>query len=107
LVFDILEFTHVSEGATLESMKVVDGGVEYEVTCSTSKTKEKLKVEKALISIGRVPNVDDLQLHNAGVTIKNGTVVHTDSQVILYKFQRDFMDCLLYKFIRENFQRFH
>jgi len=56
----------IHRSSTLQSLVATDSGVRYEVQC-----EGKLKtcdVERALISIGRVPNFDGLNLEAAGVT---------------------------------------
>ena len=52
--------------ASLVSMEVVNGMVEYTL-CYPSGAKETIRVEKALVSVGRVPNTKGLQLENTGV----------------------------------------
>lgn len=54
--------------AKLERMEVVDGEVEYEITNPDGST-EVIRVEKALLSVGRIPNTEKLGLENAGVEI--------------------------------------
>eukprot|EP00698_Gefionella_okellyi_P023696 TRINITY_DN8164_c0_g1_i1.p1 TRINITY_DN8164_c0_g1~~TRINITY_DN8164_c0_g1_i1.p1 ORF type:complete len:524 (+),score=107.61 TRINITY_DN8164_c0_g1_i1:289-1860(+) len=64
----------------LVSMKVIDGQVEY-VIQHHSGGLETIRVERALISVGRVPNTERLSLANAGVQITpQGYVVDTDTQ---------------------------
>jgi pyruvate/2-oxoglutarate dehydrogenase complex dihydrolipoamide dehydrogenase (E3) component len=48
-------------------MEVVNGQVEYEFECPKNKTKDRIRVEKALLSIGRVPNLEGLGLEKVGV----------------------------------------
>lgn len=52
--------------AQLEKIQYVNGMVEYELSFDDGHT-ELIRVEKALLSIGRVPNVEGLKLENAGV----------------------------------------
>ena len=52
--------------ASLKDIKVVDGMVEYEIENEKGEI-EKITVEKALLSIGRIPNVESLNIENAGV----------------------------------------
>jgi dihydrolipoamide dehydrogenase len=47
-------------------MITIDNEVEYELSYPDG-TREVIRVEKALLSIGRVPNVETLGLENAGV----------------------------------------
>jgi dihydrolipoamide dehydrogenase len=64
----------------LESLKVVGGHVEYVITNSEGR-KETITVEKALVSVGRIPMTNDLGLDAAGVQIDKGCgVVVTDTR---------------------------
>ncbi|MDQ3191102.1 MAG: NAD(P)/FAD-dependent oxidoreductase [Bacteroidota bacterium] len=58
----------VHNEAKLERMVIIDGKVEYEISHKDG-TREVIKVDKALLSIGRVPNVEGIGLENAGVKI--------------------------------------
>jgi dihydrolipoamide dehydrogenase len=70
----------VHQGASLKRMEIVAGKVEYELEYKNGKT-EVFKVDKALISIGRVPNIEDIGLENAGVKINDrGCVWDDDTQ---------------------------
>jgi dihydrolipoamide dehydrogenase len=61
--------------AKLESLRVVDGQVEY-VICDPSGVCQPIRVDKALISVGRVPSTAGLGLERAGVALdSNGGVV--------------------------------
>ena len=61
----------------LESLRVVDGQVEYVITNALGQTERHL-VERALVSIGRAPNTDDLNLAAAEIAIdKSGGVAAT------------------------------
>jgi dihydrolipoamide dehydrogenase len=61
-------------------MEVVDGQVEYTIKHETGGV-ETISVERALISIGRIPNTDRLKIENAGVSLdKCGYVVHDNTQ---------------------------
>ncbi len=57
---------HIHHDANLVRMEVIDGEVEYEIEFPDGK-KEVLRVEKALLSIGRVPNVESIGMENAGI----------------------------------------
>jgi dihydrolipoamide dehydrogenase len=73
----------IHRSSKLESLRVVDGKVEYVITGADGKA-EKLRVERALLSVGRVPNTDDLDLDAAGVRVEksgNITVTGTRSSV--------------------------
>jgi dihydrolipoamide dehydrogenase len=66
--------------ATFIGMEVVDGQVEYTIKHETGGV-ETISVERALISIGRIPNTDRLEIENAGVSLdKCGYVVHDNTQ---------------------------
>lgn len=71
----------IHRASKLESLKVVDGKVEYVITNAEGKT-ETIRVDKALVSIGRVPNTRGFGLDTkAGVTIeKNGSLAVTDTR---------------------------
>lgn len=56
----------IHHSAKLERLERVDNEVEYELSYPDGK-REVIRVEKALLSIGRVPNVESLKLENAGV----------------------------------------
>jgi dihydrolipoyl dehydrogenase len=51
--------------ATLDRMEIVDGEVEYEITCDGN--KEIIRAEKALLSVGRTPNVKNIGLEELGI----------------------------------------
>jgi dihydrolipoamide dehydrogenase len=54
--------------AALKRMEIVDGEVEYELTYPDGRN-EVIRVERALLSVGRIPNTENLGLENAGVTV--------------------------------------
>jgi len=56
----------IHSNAKLERMETIDGEVEYELSY-TDGQKEIIRVEKALMSIGRIPNIENLGLDVAGV----------------------------------------
>jgi len=56
----------IHKESELSSMKVVDGKVEYELLYRDGR-RETHVVEKALISVGRIPNVEGLGLEDIGV----------------------------------------
>ena len=56
----------IHHNAQLERMITIDNEVEYELSYPDG-TREVIRVEKALLSVGRVPNVESLGLENAGV----------------------------------------
>jgi dihydrolipoamide dehydrogenase len=66
--------------AKLDQLNVVDGQVEYQISYPDGK-REVIKVEKALLSIGRVANIEGLNLENAGVkTTASGYIYEEDTQ---------------------------
>jgi dihydrolipoamide dehydrogenase len=56
----------IHSNAQLERLEIVDGEVEYELSYPDGK-QETIRVEKALLSVGRIPNIEELGLENAGV----------------------------------------
>lgn len=64
--------------ASLLNMQKKDGMVEYEIEY-TNGVREKIVVEKALLSIGREPNIKGLGMENAGVNMsKRGIHIGDD-----------------------------
>jgi dihydrolipoamide dehydrogenase len=71
---------HVHHGASLKRMEIKEGRVEYELMYKNGDS-EIFNVEKALISIGRVPNVENIGLENAGVKLnERGSIWDDDTQ---------------------------
>ncbi len=73
----------IHRASKLESLQVKDGKVEYVITNADGKL-ETIRVERALVSVGRIPNTSELGLEAAGVKLdKSGsvTVLHTRSSV--------------------------
>lgn len=70
----------VHHGVSLKHMKIIDGEVEYELLHKNGGT-EVIRVEKALVSVGRVPNIEGLDLHKAGVKLnERGSIWDDDAQ---------------------------
>lgn len=68
------------QGSSLVRMEIKDGEVEYELKYKDGKT-EVFRVEKALVSIGREPNVEHIGLENAGVKLnERGCIWDDDTQ---------------------------
>lgn len=66
--------------AKLVAMRKLDGEVEYTIEHATG-GRETIRVEKALISVGRVPNTDRIDLDKAGVQLDaRSHIVHQDTQ---------------------------
>jgi dihydrolipoamide dehydrogenase len=75
-----LQGAEVHHGASLKRMEIKNGKVEYELEYKNGKT-EVLTVSKALISVGRVPNTENLGLENAGVRLnERGSIWDDDTQ---------------------------
>jgi len=73
----------IHHGASLEKMSVVDGKVEYVLNYKDGR-RETHTVEKALISVGRVSNSENLGLDAAGVVLNDRGNIddeHTRSNV--------------------------
>lgn len=71
---------NIHRNSRLERMEIVDGEVEYELSY-TDGTSEVFRVEKALVSVGRVPNVKGLGLEEIGVEVNDKcSVVDNDTQ---------------------------
>jgi dihydrolipoamide dehydrogenase len=71
----------IHQNANLERLEVKDGEVEYELSYKDGK-REVIRVEKALLSVGRVLNIKGLEMDNAGVKLsKRGAHIgDTDTQ---------------------------
>ncbi|MBK9285715.1 MAG: NAD(P)/FAD-dependent oxidoreductase [Sphingobacteriaceae bacterium] len=70
----------IHHGASLKHMQIKNGLVEYELSYKDG-TTEKITVEKALISIGRVPNVNNIGFENVGLKMaERGGVWDDDTQ---------------------------
>ncbi len=70
----------VHHRAKLVGMEVVEGEVEYTIQHHTG-GQERIRVEKALVSIGRIPNTRNLGLEAAGVALdERGYIVDNDTQ---------------------------
>ena len=68
----------IHHGASLLRLERKDDGVEYEIEYKDGR-KEIIQVERALLSIGRVPNVESLGLENAGINMsKRGVHIGDD-----------------------------
>jgi dihydrolipoamide dehydrogenase len=68
----------IHSNAKLERLEKIDGEVEYELSYPDG-SREIIRVEKALLSIGRQPNIENLGLENAGVSMsKRGVHIGDD-----------------------------
>ncbi len=85
-VTDVVEANMKKQGITVHkksnllSMRIVDGEVEY-ILEYTDGRKEMHRVEKVLVSVGRIPNTQNIGLERVGVNIlANGQIENTDGQ---------------------------
>ena len=70
----------IHKNANLKSIEIIDGRVHYELIYNDG-TTATFEVEHALISIGRVPNVENLGLESAGVELTSkGYIKDIDTQ---------------------------
>jgi dihydrolipoamide dehydrogenase len=78
MVADNLEHlgVHIHKNASLLSMEIEDGRVKYILDFKDGKT-QTFYAEKALVSVGRVPNLEGLGLQNAGLSFNSKGYVDT------------------------------
>ena len=69
----------VHRNSKLISMEIVGGEVEYELEYDNGE-KKKFQVEKALVSVGRVPNYEDLGLEEIGVNMDGRGIIDDNTQ---------------------------
>ncbi len=69
----------IHRNSELIRMDIVDGRVEYELVYTDGR-KEIFNVEKALVSVGRIPNYENLGLENIGIEMDNRGIIDTDTQ---------------------------
>ncbi len=70
----------IHKNSSLVKMEIKEGMVEYELKHNDG-TSEIMRVEKALISVGRVANVENLGLEEVGVKVtERGSVWDNDTQ---------------------------
>lgn len=71
---------NIHRNSKLERMEIIEGMVEYELSYPDG-TFELFRTEKALISVGRVPNTEGLGLEDLGIEFtERGTIKDTDTQ---------------------------
>lgn len=71
---------NIHRNSQLVRMDIVDGMVEYELKFKDD-THKVYKVEKALVSIGRVPNLEGLGLEDVGIELnERGQLIERDTQ---------------------------
>ena len=70
----------IHKNSKLERMEIIDGEVEYELSYKDGK-REVIRVEKALVSVGRIPNTQGLGLEELGIKMtESGHIVDDDMQ---------------------------
>jgi dihydrolipoamide dehydrogenase len=70
----------IHHGSSLKRMEIKNGKVEYELEYKDGST-EIINVDKALVSVGRIANVENLGLENAGVKLNDrGSIWDDDTQ---------------------------
>lgn len=70
----------IHHGASLKRMEVKNGKVEYELEYKDGRS-EIIKVDKALVSVGRVANVEHMGLEEVGVKLnERGSIWDDDTQ---------------------------
>tara|TARA_Y100000782_G_C10187000_1_gene267304 strand:+ start:1769 stop:3265 length:1497 start_codon:yes stop_codon:yes gene_type:complete len=71
---------HIHRGAALKCMQIVNNKVEYTL-CFDDGHEETRTVEKALVSVGRVPNIEQLGLDKIGLELSpRGHALDSDTQ---------------------------
>jgi dihydrolipoamide dehydrogenase len=70
----------IHHGASLKRMEIKNGKVEYELSYKDG-SSEVITVDKALVSVGRVANVENIGLEKAGVKLnERGSIWDDDTQ---------------------------
>ncbi len=69
----------IHRNSRLVNMRTINGRVEYELEY-TDNTREIFNVEKALVSVGRVPNIEDLWDDRVGINITKRGIDNNDTQ---------------------------
>ncbi len=69
----------IHRNSRLIRMAIVNGRVEYELEY-TDNTKQIFNVEKALVSVGRVPNLEDLWDDKVGINTSKRGIENNDTQ---------------------------
>jgi dihydrolipoamide dehydrogenase len=70
----------IHRNSKLVRIEIVNGKVEYELS-NLDGSRRIFKVDKALVSVGRVPNTENLGLQEVGIIQNaNGTIADTDTQ---------------------------
>lgn len=70
----------IHHGSSLKRMEIKNGKVEYELEYKDGKS-EIITVDKALVSVGRIPNIEGLALDNVGIKLNDrGCIWDDDTQ---------------------------
>ena len=69
----------IHRNSRLIRMDIVDGRVEYELEYTDGR-KEIFNVEKALVSVGRIPNYEHLGLEDIGIEMDDSGIIDTETQ---------------------------
>lgn len=69
----------IHRNARLAAMQVVNGRVKYELEYNDS-TRETFLVDKALVSVGRVPNIENLWHPSVGINLSKRGIDNSDTQ---------------------------
>jgi dihydrolipoamide dehydrogenase len=69
----------IHRNSRLVRMEKINGRVEYELEYTDS-TRQIFNVEKALVSVGRVPNLEDLWDDKVGIHVSKRGIENTDTQ---------------------------
>ena len=70
----------IHRNSSLERMEIIDGMVEYELSYK-DKDNEIFRVEKALVSVGRVPNLKNTGVEELGIELnERGMIADNDTQ---------------------------
>jgi dihydrolipoamide dehydrogenase len=69
----------IHRNSRLVRMEKINGRVEYELEYTDS-TRQIFNVEKALVSVGRIPNLEDLWDDKVGIQISKRGIENTDTQ---------------------------
>ncbi len=70
---------HIHRNSKLTRMDIVDGRVEYELEF-TDGTNKIFNVEKALVSVGRVPNYENMGLEEIGIEMDGRGIIDNETQ---------------------------
>lgn len=71
---------HIHRNSKLIRMEIINGEVEYELEFQ-DKSREIFHVEKALVSVGRVPNIENLGLEKVNIKLsERGAIEDNDTQ---------------------------